>query len=62
MKKEIYGKQITRIMGQVDPRLQRMMWNYASYQDFKRFGYPEDSMMLKDMLKDIKETIKTIGN
>ena len=49
-------------MGTVDPRLQRMMWNYASYQDFKRFGYLEDSMIMKDMLRDIKETIKTIGN
>lgn len=62
MKKEIHEKQTVRVMGQVDPRLQRMMWNYASYQDFKRFGYPEDSMIMKNMLKDIQETIKTIGN
>lgn len=61
MKKHI-DKQITRIMGMADPRLKRVMWDCASYQDFKRFGYPEDSITMKELLKDIKETIKTIGN
>ena len=49
-------------MGIADPRLMRMMRNYASYLDLTRMGYPKDSVFMKDMYKDIKETIKTIGN
>lgn len=62
MKQKIIEKRITRIMGMVDPRLTRIMWNYALYRAQVNMGYSKDSMILKDMIKDIKETIKTIGN
>ena len=62
MKKKIIEKRITKVMGTVDPRLMKIMRDYASYLDLTRIGYPKDSILMKNMYKDIKETIKTIGN
>lgn len=61
MKKHV-DRRTRRIMGTVDPRLLRIMRDYASYNDLMSMGYSKDSTLMKELLQDIKETIKTIGD